>query len=126
MKLTLFVIWLVLFSWSSVFVLAPAAAKFEDENAVVPQLVWSLLFWPLGIIAKPARLPEYLEWWDAEERGLKKWQAAVLLVALPLCLLGIMDGHGDLGSFWISVAAIAGTVGNLVLWVQIVKFAGVI
>ncbi len=109
--------------------LAPTASKAENEKAVVLQLIWVLLFWPLGIIAQPARLPEHIEWWTerargAKGRGLKQWQAALLLVALPFCLLGILDGHGDLGSLWVSLAVITATVGNLVLWAQIVKFTG--
>jgi hypothetical protein len=122
----LLLFWLITFSYSSAFVLAPRVERLSKSSSWRLSLFGFLLFWPLGVLLLGRRFPEAVAWWKERYHSgqMKRWQVALVLAMLPVAVVGLLDGHGDLGSFGLSILVLVGVISNLWLWAQIVRYAG--
>lgn len=93
-----------------------------------PSVFIFLIFWPVTLLSQTKNYEQYLSHWKSEiESGaLKPWQILFLIVVAPLALYGLLEGSGDLGSFWFSLMVFLACVGNLLLQIQIVKLLGIV
>ena len=128
MKLSLLILWFILLPMTTIAIVLPLSKNIELDSLSKSKVFLFLLLWPLTLIIHGQRFPEYVTQWKNElsSGSIKPWQTILLFFVAPVVLFGLLEGSGDLGTFWFTLVVLLGCVGNLLLHIQIVKFLGII
>jgi len=128
MKVILLVLWLILLPMTTMGIALPLSRSTKLENLSYSRVFLFLVLWPFPLVFHINKYQKYLTTWQNElENGkIKRWQALLLFLVAPLLLFGLLEGHGDLGGFGFTLIVLVGCVGNLLLYIQIVKLLGIV